>query len=172
VTLRHDIAELASDKIRALHDWWRIRAGETGLPDRSDFDPTLFPHLLPNMIIAQAETDPFRIRYRLVGTRCAYVLNIDFTGRYLDQLVDEATHTPWQDYFADSFRRRVPILGEVTEATLSGGTFTFEFGIFPVTAGGGEVRQFLCIEDYFDFHLTSAELIPWSLREETLAQRI
>jgi hypothetical protein len=27
-----------------------------------------------------------------------------------------------------------------------------------------EVRQFLSIEDYFDFNLTSAELVPWSVR--------
>jgi hypothetical protein len=167
--LRNDITDLASDKVRELHAWWVSHAADGGrIPDRSDFDPTRYPRLLPNMIIAQVEPEPFRIRYRLVGTLCARVLNIDFTGRYLDQLVDEATHTPWQDYFVDSYRRRVPILGEVTEKTLSGGTFTFEFGLFPVTAGGSAVQQFLCIEDYFDFTLTSAELIPWSLREDPL----
>ena len=159
--------ELASDKVRALHDWWRaqVDAAGGGLPDRGDFDPTRFVAVLPNMIISEVEPDPFRIRYRLVGTKVADVLNIDFTGRYLDELVDEATDTPWQDYFVEAFEKRVPILGEVTERTLAGGKFTFEFGIFPVSAGGEAVRQFLCVEDYFDFHLTSAELIPWSLRD-------
>jgi|AraplaMF_Col_mMF_1032025.scaffolds.fasta_scaffold00140_35 hypothetical protein len=162
---RHSIQELASDKVRELHAWWRAHGGGAGIPDRSAFDPTAYPHLLPNMIISEVETDPFRIRYRLVGTRVADVLNIDFTGRHLDELVDEATETPWQDHYVEAYEKRVPILGEVSEATLSGGRFTFEFGIFPVTAGGSAVRQFLCIEDYFDFNLTSAELIPWSLRE-------
>ena len=163
--LRNSIAELASGKVREFDTWWRAHCGDGGIPDRSAFDPTAFPRLLPNMIISEAETDPFRIRYRLVGTKVADVLNIDFTGRYLDQLVDGATDTPWQDYFFAAFQQRVPILGAVTEATLAGGSFTFEFGIFPVTAGGTEVKQFLCIEDYFDFNLTSAELIPWSLRD-------
>lgn len=162
---RNTIDEIASDKVRALHDWWQAQRGDAGIPDRSAFDPTRFPRLLPNMIISEAESDPFRIRYRLVGTKVADVLNIDLTGRYLDEVVDEATCTPWQDYFAEAFATRLPIIGEVTEATLSGGTFTFEYGIFPVTAGGSAVRQFLCVEDYFDFNLTSAELIPWSLRE-------
>ena len=47
---------------------------------------------------------------------------------------------------------------------MAGGTFTFEFGMFPVTLGNGSVRQFLSIEDYFEFQLTSAELMPWSFR--------
>ena len=162
---RNTIEELASDKVQALHAWWVAQRGEAGVPDRSAFDPTRFPRLLPNMIISEAVTEPFRIRYRLVGTKVADVLNIDLTGRYLDEVVDEATSTPWQDYFLEAYEARRPILGEVTEATLSGGKFTFEYGIFPVTAGGSAVRQFLCIEDYFDFNLTSAELIPWSLRE-------
>ncbi len=175
--LRDNVEALASDKIRELHAWWVAHGVDPhgvprGIPDRSAFDPTRCPHLLPNMIIAEAETDPFRIRYRLVGTRIADVLNIDFTGRYLDQLVDEASHTPWQDYFLDAYLRRRPVMGDVTEATLAGGTFTFEFGIFPVTAGSDAVRQFLCIEDYFDFNLTSAELIPWSIRDEALSQAI
>ncbi|GAB2176190.1 PAS domain-containing protein [Dongia sp. agr-C8] len=168
--LRNRVDELASDKVKALHDWWRA-AGDAagGIPDRRDFDPTRFPRLLPNMIICEAVADPFRIRYRLVGTKVADVLNIDFTGHYLDELLDGATDTPWQDYFVTAFEQRVPILGEVTEQTLAGGNFVFEFGIFPVTAGGAEVAQFLCIEDYFDFHLTSAELIPWSLRESRIS---
>jgi hypothetical protein len=166
---RNSVEELTSDKIRALHAWWSAQGGAGGIPDRSAFDPTRYPRLLPNMIIAQATTEPFRIQYRLVGTKVADVLNIDFTGRYLDELMDEATNTPWQDYYVESFEQRVPILGVVTEATLSGGDFTFEFGIFPVTAGGDAVRQFLCVEDYFDFNLTSAELIPWSLREAQLS---
>jgi hypothetical protein len=166
---RHNIEELASDKVRELHAWWQAQCGAAGIPDRRAFDPTLCPRLLPNMIITEAQRDPFRIRYRLVGTKVADVLNIDLTGRYLDEVVDEATATPWQDYFAEAYATRRPIIGEVTEATLSGGKFTFEYGIFPVTAGDDAVRQFLCIEDYFDFHLTSAELIPWSLREAKLS---
>ncbi|WP_395016141.1 PAS domain-containing protein [Dongia sp.] len=168
--LRNSVDELASDKVKSLHDWWRAALDGAGrIPDRRDFDPTRFARLLPNLIIAEVERDPFRIRYRLVGTKVADVLNIDFTGRYLDELIDGATDTPWQDYFVTAFEQRVPILGEITERTLSGGTFIFEFGIFPVTAGGAAVGQFLCIEDYFDFNLTSAELIPWSLRDAKLS---
>jgi hypothetical protein len=154
----------ASDKVRALHEWWVAHRGPSGVPDRRDFDPTAFVRLLPNMMITDVEPAPFRIRYRLVGTKVADVLNIDFTGRYLDELADGASNTPWEDYYANSYATRQPVMGSVTELTIAGDTFTFEFGVFPVTVGGDEIRQFLSVEDYFGFNLTSAELVPWRFR--------
>src|SRR5690348_17008669 len=130
---------MASPKVWELYTWWMDHRGAAGIPDRSAFDPTRHVRLLPNMIISEAETAPFHSRLALVGARCADMLNIYFTGRYLYKLLDEATHTPWQDYFLECYEKRVPMIGEVTEDTLAGGTFAFEFGIFPVTAGGTEV---------------------------------
>ena len=68
---------------------------------------------------------------------------------------------PWMELYASILVSRTPVLGSVTEATTSGGTFTYEFGIFPLAVGGTAVKQFVAIEDYFDFQLTSAELKPW-----------
>ena len=159
-----DIQTVTSDKVQELYDWWMSARGDNRVPDRSAFDPTRFARLLPNMMIVEVEQQPFRIRYRLVGTKVADVLNIDFTGRDLDEFNDAATDTPWQAYYARSFADRMPLFGSVTERTLAGDTFTFEFGIFPVTAGGSEIQQFLSVEDYFGFSLTSAELVPWTDR--------
>jgi len=164
VPILADISLIASDKVRGLAAWWVTHSTSGALPDRRDFDPGQFARLLPNMLIADVEPDPFRIRYRLVGTKVADVMNIDFTGRYLDELLDGASDTPWLDYYASAYASRTPIYGSVTEPTMAGGTFTFEFGMFPVTLGDGSVRQFLSIGDYFEFQLTSAELMPWSLR--------
>jgi hypothetical protein len=160
-----DIAESTSSKVRELHHWWATNRGACGLPDRRDFDATMFPQLLPNLLITDVEPTPFRIRYRLVGTKVSDILNINITGRYLDDLIDGATNTPWMDYFASAYEGRQAIMGRVVETTTAGGKFTFEFGMFPVTAGSAEIRQFISIEDYFDFHLTSAELIPWAVRQ-------
>jgi hypothetical protein len=68
---------------------------------------------------------------------------------------------PWTEIYTSVLVKRAPLLGSVTEATTSGGTFTYEFGIFPLTVGGTAVKQFVAIEDYFGFQLTSAELHPW-----------
>jgi hypothetical protein len=147
--------------VKELHAWWLSNRGSDGIPDRDRLDPIALRRLLPNIIISEVETAPFRIRYRLVGTKVVDVTDFNFTGRYLDEIVGHGTDTPWRDYYETVYRSRAPLFGSVTERTTFGDTFTYEFGIFPLTAGGSEVKQFVSIEDYFDFNLTSAELQPW-----------
>lgn len=153
----------ASPLVRELHAWWMSKCRAGGIPDRADLDPIELRRLLPNIIIceAEAEPEPFRIRYRLVGTKIAAITGFDFTGRYLDEILGEGGDMPWMEIYASILVKRAPLLGSVTEATTSGGTFTYEFGIFPLTVGGTAVKQFVAIEDYFGFQLTSAELHPW-----------
>jgi hypothetical protein len=49
-------------------------------------------------------------------------------------------------------------MGALTAPTRTGGTFTYEFGLFPIARGGDAVEQFIAVEDYFDFTLTSGAL--------------
>jgi hypothetical protein len=147
--------------VRELHTWWMSSRGASGIPDRADLDPIALRRLLPNIVICEAETEPFRIRYRLVGTKIVSVTGFDFTGRYLDEIIAAGSDTPWMEYYAAIVESRTPLLGSVTEATTNGGTFTYEFGLFPLSVGGTAVKQFAAIEDYFGFRLTMAELQPW-----------
>lgn len=147
-----------STLVRTLHDWWSANAGAAGIPDRTAFDLVEHRLLMPNVMITEVETDPFRLRYRLVGTRVVANLGVDFTGRYLDELIGADFEVPWLDYYRQAYADRKPLMGSLTEPTKSGGTFTYEFGLFPVTRGGTEVKQFIALEDYFDFTLTSGAL--------------
>ena len=156
-----DPEQCKSPMVRALHAWWMENRGPSGIADRKDLDPIALKHLLPNMIISEVEAEPFRIRYRLVGTKIVSITGFDFTGRYLDEIIASGSDTPWIEHYAAIRRNRTPLMGSVTEATTNGGTFTYEFGIFPLTVGGTEVQQFASIEDYFGFQLTMAELEPW-----------
>jgi len=156
-----DLDLTRSPLIREMHAWWTARRGISGIPDRAELDPLALRHLLPNILISEAEAEPFRIRYRLVGTKVASVTGFDFTGRYLDELIAGGSDTPWMEHYAAIRASRAPLLGSVTEATTNGGRFTYEFGIFPLTLGGTEVKQFVSVEDYFGFQLTSAGLQPW-----------
>jgi hypothetical protein len=156
-----DVDLTRSPLVRELHAWWTAKRGPSGIPDRADLDPAALRHLLPNMIISELEAGTGRIRYRLVGTKVASVTGFDFTGRYLDELIAEGSDTPWMEHYAAICESRAPLMGSVTEATSNGGRFTYEFGMFPMTVGGTEVKQFVSIEDYFGFHLTSAALNAW-----------
>jgi hypothetical protein len=147
-----------STLVRELYDWWRAHTGSAGLPDRSSFDPIEHRRLMPNLMISDVELEPFRIRYRLVGTRVVANLGVDFTGRYLDELLLPGYEVPWMDYYRQSYAERRPVMGSVTDPARSGNTFTYEFGVFPIARAGDAVAQFIALEDYFDFTLSSGVL--------------
>lgn len=155
-----EIDRCTSPMVRALFAWWTSNRGASGLPDRSTFDPAAFKALMPNLVISEVERDPFRIRYRLVGTRVAQFTGLDFTGRYLDELIASGSTSEWQDQYAAAYESRRPRFGSITEPTTSGGTFTFEFALFPVTRGGETVAQFIAVEDYFGASIISAQVRP------------
>lgn len=147
--------------VRVLHSWWMEHGGAHRLPQRKDLNPDALRPLLPNLFIAEAEHAPFRIRYRLVGTKAVQITGFDITGRYLDELLSAQPEVPWLDYYRLVYDSRAPLLGSVVVSAMSGGTFTYEFGLFPLTLGGSRVDQFVAVEDYFDVQFTSAQLVPW-----------
>ena len=155
-----DIGVSQSPMVRTLNGWWLAQRGSNGIPDRAAFDPAEFKSLMPNLVIVDVEPEPFRLRYRLVGTRVAEFTGFDFTGKYLDELVALGSLGQWVEHYGSACRNRAPIFGSVTEPTTAGGTFTFEFGLFPISRGGDEVVQFIGLEDYFGARFISAQLIP------------
>jgi hypothetical protein len=153
------IEQNKSPMVRALHAWWLAHRGPSGIADRRDLDPAGLRSVLPNIFISDVEPEPFRVRYRLVGTKAVRTIGFDITGRYLDELLTKEPEVPWIDYYKTVYHKRAPLLGSVVVSAKSGGTFTYEFGLFPLTQGGQNVAQIAAIEDYFDFDLTAAQLV-------------
>lgn len=143
-----DIDLLTSLKVRRLNDWWHVPRPGRDMPDRDDFDPAAWKPLLPNILLAECSDPPFRVRFRLVGSGVAYVAGFDFTGSYLDEALSPDASEIWPDHYRRAFDCRAPVLGTATVATLGGEPFHYDFGIFPMTHGGSEIRQFIAIEDY------------------------
>jgi hypothetical protein len=151
------LIDILSELVRKCSGSWSEAKRYRLVPDRSDFNPVEHRRFLPQILIS--EIDDGRIRYRLVGTQIADIAGFDFTGRYLDEMLDSNPPEPWLDHYAAAIANRAPVLGAATEPTNTGGSFTYEFGIFPVSDGGDTIRQFVCVEDYFGFNLTSARLL-------------
>jgi hypothetical protein len=151
--------------VRTLHRWWLERC--TGdIPDRADLDPADLKPLLPNLFVVEVEHDPFRIRYRLVGTRAIEVTGYDITGHYLDNLLPADASEPWVEHYRTAYRSRRPVFGSVEAPTRGGGRFTYEFGLFPLRKGGATVEQFVSIEDYFDLTTGITQLVEWREADE------
>lgn len=156
--------QIQSALIRRLSQWWTANCSND-IPDRSNFDPLNFTALLPNILIVDVEHRPFRIRYRLVGTKVAEATGFNIVGRYLDELMPTEPEAPWMDLYLQAYQQRAPIVGTSTCTTTSGSLFTHEYGLFPLRKGGQSVDQFICIEDYGGLASTLTDLVQWSERK-------
>jgi hypothetical protein len=149
--------------IHALHRWWLSHRGDD-IPERISLDPVDLKRLLPNLMISDIEDDPFRVRYRLVGTNMVSATGLDFTGRYLDELVpaDRDGHR-LLDY-RTAYSDRLPVLGTSSVTTSVGNRSAYEYGIFPLRNGGTPVAQFVELEDYFAPNRGSGALQKWRIK--------
>jgi hypothetical protein len=146
--------------VRQLHQIWDQKRAGRALPRRCDFDPADLKQVLANLMIVEVEPDPFRLRYRLVGTTIARVSAFDFTGRYLDEILRPDLPDDWQAYYRLAYERRCPVYGSINSPTRDGDFFIYEFGIFPLSLGGDAVGQFLSLEDYAGREPYSDQLDP------------
>jgi hypothetical protein len=73
-----NVTQLRSTLVRSMHDWWTGHRGDD-VPDRSALDPFALKATLPYLLISDVECAPFRIRYRLVGTKVAEATGLNFT---------------------------------------------------------------------------------------------
>jgi hypothetical protein len=165
MSIYHNTDQLRSPMVRRLHQWWMANR-RFGLPDRSDFEPMDFADLLPNILILDVEHEPFRVRYRLVGTKAREATGFNIVGRYLDELMPTEPEAPWLEIYWQSYQQRIPFIGECTCTTTAGGLFTHEYGIFPLRKGAQQVDQFVAIEDYANLTSTLTDLVQWSEREK------
>lgn len=82
-------------KIAAVHDHWlSLHPAPGALPGRQHFDPLRVPELLPNLWLMDVQSDPLRLRFRLVGTAHVTIRKRDITGQWLDELFPGRTEFP------------------------------------------------------------------------------
>src|SRR5690554_2118121 len=102
----HDVARCRSVLVRELHGLWISKRRYNELPRRADFEPAEMKRLLPNLLILDIEENPFRARYRLVGTKVVAASGFDFTGRYLDELELESGGEYWDAQYRAVYEAR------------------------------------------------------------------
>ncbi|WP_374371402.1 PAS domain-containing protein [Dongia sp.] len=140
------LTEITSPRIRGLLTYWQKKCAGRAMPAREDIDPSEIRDLLPNIVMVDIE-QPFRVRYRLVGTRVADFNRIDFTGRYLDELRWDG-----QGRYSRAYRyaceHGVPIYGIDTWPLAHDHAGRSEIGIMPLSPDGKNVDRCLAIEDF------------------------
>lgn len=94
-TLQLD-AELppCDEQIALIHRYWQdIRPSGWAMPGRPHLDPAAIPRLLPALRLYDVHRDPWRFRYRLVGTELVRMLGRDLTGTWYHDNVAHAERT-------------------------------------------------------------------------------
>jgi hypothetical protein len=138
--------DITSQRIRRLLAYWQEKCAGRTMPARDDIDPGDIRDLLPNIVMVDIE-QPFRVRYRLVGTRVADFNRIDFTGRYLDEL-----HWDGQGRYSRAYRHAcefgVPVYGIDTWPLARDHAGRSEIGIMPLSTDGKNVERCLALEDF------------------------
>ena len=72
--------------LRGLYDHWRTLAPLGEVPAWRSFAPLAVAPCIGSILLADIESDPFRVRYRLFGERLTTLYGRDLTGRDVDKL--------------------------------------------------------------------------------------
>lgn len=153
------MSEISSDMILQFNRYWLQICGSGRLPARADIDPANFKRFLPNVILTDIESDPFRVRYRLCGTKVAEFCG-NLTGRYLDEV---ASSDVWS---AAAYLRQYQIAAAECRPVFSfdtmvgqfGARHPFQTGIWPLASDGRTVDVCIAVEDYLK--LRPADMQP------------
>ena len=152
-----DANEIESSRIRQLFDYWQSKRRDGQPPRRADIDPAEIPQLMPYLLLVDIETDPFRVRYRLVGTKIVDATGFEFTGRYLDEIVLPDDEGPYLESYQLCSERGVPVLARIKWRLDADTTGEYDACFLPLSEDGRRVDKVLSMECYdtiqrdFDF---------------------
>lgn len=141
--------QASSSKVKLLFDYWR-RLHRNGKPgSRTDFDPTEVPSLLSSLLLGDIHADPFRVYFRLVGTKVAAFSRLDFSGFHLDALDYHGRDSvEWLDCYRRIHATGIGVVGVNRVSWPDDEPIEYEFAILPLERDGRPTASFVAIEDY------------------------
>ncbi len=147
-TIYESVSFVRSPQILDMLSYWESKRAGGRLPRPVDIDPTEIPRLIASIVICDLEINPFRVRYRLAGTRQVHILGNELTGRYVDEL-------NWEEgpfvhrIFARARETAAPVFGYYHWKFREGTPGASEFGLFPLSEDGQTVTRVLGIDEFF-----------------------
>lgn len=135
--------------ITQLSAYWHGLAGGM-TPERGQFHIEDVASLLPYLLLCDFEFSPFRVRYRLSGTKVDQMTGMNLAGRYLDEFLTGAYAQSVRDlldYYEAASRTGLPQTLTYPWAGDNPLLKSIWVGIFPLKVAG-LVTQCIAIEDY------------------------
>ncbi|WP_341703212.1 PAS domain-containing protein [Ferrovibrio sp.] len=131
--------------------WEEKRAGRP-LPDRADFTPFVLRPYLPRVLIYDVvrEETVRRFRIRVYGTLISQYSGRDSTGKFVDEVMNEAAYADFNRGLSWATDERQPLRAAGNYYFVDRSFLEFESITLPLTTGGAEVGQLLNITYYAD----------------------
>ena len=150
-----------SARVKMLFDYWNRMRGDRAFPSRAEIDPSEIKPILPHLMMTEISYDPFRVRYRLVGTEIVRFAKFDFTNRYADELEFQDVQTDdWSVFYRRVVDAGMPGFG-ITSWTVEGGSPRWiEFLICPLSDDGKIIDRCVAAEDYEHMNPMQIDSLP------------
>ncbi|HMA13327.1 MAG: PAS domain-containing protein [Bacteroidota bacterium] len=162
--------QIASPRLRQLYDYWQSKRRGGRLPRRADIDPAEIPQLMPNLLLVDIEQNPFRVRYRLVGTQIVEATGFEFTGKYLDEIVLPDDEGPFVESYQLAAERKAAVLARIKWRLDAETTGEYDACFLPLSEDGVTVDKVLAMECYDtlqrDFTLPTGRPLPGRTRRD------
>lgn len=141
--------QMQSAAIAGVETVWHALRGERPFPTRAEIDPLAFRRWLPYLSIMELHDNPFRVRYRLIGTEVARFSGEDFSGKWLHE-------TGWSErhqalnlmLYQRVFETREPVFGHSQVDWQGRSDLTFEWALFPLGDADGPLTHCLSVDDF------------------------
>ena len=140
--------QITSARVLDLFGYWdRIRRGRLA-PRWSDMQPSDIKRLLPYVIMADVLSDPFDVRYRIVGTAVTEAFGYDFTGETIQEPVRSADTASWIAVYREFVDRRGPCFAQYRVTLGLTDARVVDVGVFPISDDGLTINRLLELEDW------------------------
>jgi hypothetical protein len=138
-------------RLRRLYDYWlSLRPAAGSLPGRQHIDPAAIRDLLPWIWMVDVERNPWRFRYRLLGTEQVHAMERDLTGRFLDEAHPSfIASISYRQYVAAAERYEIGYLRGPPVFHLNKDYVAIERLLVPLAKDGATVDVLLAITIYF-----------------------
>jgi hypothetical protein len=141
----------------------RLR-GARRMPRRVELDPHAFADLLPyvNLIDVVLADDAVRFRFRLVGTAQSAAAQLDYAGRFVDDVVDPASRPRVLDDLTRTVATGLPQYGRYGMPFPGRGFIDSERVFYPLSDDGRMVDCILALHRYPE--LPAAVATDWHFK--------
>lgn len=140
--------QIESPNIRQIVAYWQSKCRAGAIPRRSDIDPAEMPTLLPNVILVDFERSPFRVKFRLVGTRVVEVTGFEFTGKYADEIAPADVGEAFMTCYRTASEMMQPVFSRITWRFDEDTTGDYDFCVLPLEEADGVATKAMVMECY------------------------